>query len=166
MRRRIPFRSHCRRDMAPSSGISRAIPPNARSRRPDPGHGYVGQTIEVPTLTAGPAYIAVWDPRNSTGEYTILFNIEPDPENPELDAKYSNPIAGDANEDGKIDTADVILTLKTAVGLIPATPRRLRTLDVWPRKTGTTLQGDGKVNLADVIRLLNRVVGLEPDPFP
>jgi hypothetical protein len=127
---------------------------------------WVDGSIDVPDLDSGPAYIAVWDPQGTTGEYSVVYNIEPDTENPDLEGKYTDPIDGDGNDDGKLNTDDATLALRMVVGLEAVTPRRLRALDVFPKKDGKFMQGDGKVTVPDVLRLLRRAIGIEPDPFP
>jgi hypothetical protein len=125
-----------------------------------------GQSLPLPELAGSPAYVAVWDPQGATGEYTLEYDIDPDTENPDLEAKYTNPLPGDGNEDGSVDIADATFALRLAVGLNPLTPRLLRTLDVSPAKDGANMAGDGKITISDATRLLRRAVGLEPDPFP
>ena len=140
------------------------------SKRPVSAFGvrawWVGQTIEVPDLNGGPAYIAAWDPNGTSAEYTVVYNIEPDVEDPAFAGQYTNPAAGDGNDDGKVDLADATLALQMVVGNISITPRRLRALDVFPPKEGATMNGDGRITVPDVLRILRRAIGEEGDPFP
>ncbi len=74
---------------------------------------------------------------------------------------FSAPLPGDVDGDGKRSLSDVILTLRIATGLQPATPEKITLADVAPRPgTEGRLYGDGKVTIADAIRLLQFAVGL------
>lgn len=129
----------------------------------------VGQELQIPTeLGAGTAYIAVWDPKNMTGEYNFSYNITPDSHDPNSPFNsLTNPMAADGNDDGAVNVADAILGLQVAVGLLPATPRRIRALDVSPPKPDTRIMhGDGKVTVEDVVRILGRIVGTVEGTFP
>jgi hypothetical protein len=128
---------------------------------------WVGQSVDMPEVdTSSPVYLAVWDATGKTGEYSLAYSIDPDPDKADLEARYTDPLLGDGNEDGKVGVADAVLALRLAVGLEATTPRLLRTLDVWPARQGQLLQGDGQISIADALRLLRRAAGIEPDPFP
>lgn len=73
---------------------------------------------------------------------------------------FSAPLPGDVDGDGKRSLSDVVLTLRIAIGLQPATPEQVALADVAPRPgVEGRLYGDGKVTVADAIRLLQFVVG-------
>jgi hypothetical protein len=128
-------------------------------------------SFDVPDLAGGPAYIAVWDPNGKTGEFNVTFNITPDEDDPNspFAGQYTQPVMGDANDDGKVNVADATLALRIAVGLVVVTPRQLRALDVSPAQPDPStkmMAGDGKITVADVTRILGRAVGTVGDPFP
>lgn len=83
----------------------------------------------------------------------------------EMKAQYR---AGDLNGDGRLDLRDVVIALRIAIGLSPASPVQLQVGDVAPVQQFAEARkiGDGKITLADVQRLLRRAVGIEPDPWP
>jgi len=58
-------------------------------------------------------------------------------------------VAGDANGDGAVTTADAVLTLKAAVGLTTPTQAQLWAAD---------LNGDGLISLADVVGVLRSAI--------
>jgi hypothetical protein len=75
-------------------------------------------------------------------------------------------LAGDINQDGKVNLGDASLALRHVVNLIRLTPTQIAIGDVAPKSEAGKPAGDGKVDIKDVIRLLRRTVGLEPDPWP
>ena len=128
---------------------------------------WVGQSLEVTEIADPPAYVAVWDPKGRTGEYTMVYSLDPEPEeDAELVDRYKNPLPGDGNGDGSVDVTDAILALRVAVGLLPETARLFRALDVSPAREGVYMAGDGELTVADAIRLLRLTVGLDEGPFP
>ena len=67
---------------------------------------------------------------------------------------------GDVNGDGKIDFIDVMIALRTIVGLIPANPLISKNANLFPLGLNGKPQGhSGGVNLQDAILILQRAAG-------
>lgn len=67
---------------------------------------------------------------------------------------------GDVNGDGKIDFIDVMVALRTIVGLIPANPLISKNANLFPLGPDGKPQGhSGEINLQDAILILQRAAG-------
>ena len=67
---------------------------------------------------------------------------------------------GDVNGDGKIDFVDVMVTLRTIVGLVPANPLITKNANLSPLGQDGKPQGhSGAVNLQDALLMLQRAAG-------
>lgn len=96
---------------------------------------------------------------NSDGGYTSLdltqtkvFATEPAPvsHGTEAGTLTEGCEKGDVYPDGSIDSADAILALKIAIGLVQATPAQLCAAD---------MNDDGKVDVGDAVLILRTAVG-------
>gem|GEM_PF-6229097 len=73
---------------------------------------------------------------------------------------------GDANQDGKRDSADVTIVRRLAAGIIPAPPvgsKQFRAIDVWPPNLETGQIGDGQITNEDAQWILRRILNLITD---
>ena len=78
---------------------------------------------------------------------------------PLLDTSYPVLYNGDANNDGDVDLADLILGMRILLGEVSATPLQQARLDVAPLVAGTPAP-DGQYNLGDYTLLLQKVTGI------
>lgn len=72
---------------------------------------------------------------------------------------YNLTHTGDINGDGRVDIADALLSLQSAVGLIQLSDTEIMRGDVGPLVNDIPV-GDGKVNIDDAILILRKAVGL------
>jgi VCBS repeat-containing protein len=66
---------------------------------------------------------------------------------------------GDLNLDGVVNTGDVVIANRIALGLIPASPEQMTHGDVAPLIAGSPFP-DGVINVADVLLIQRKVLGL------
>jgi hypothetical protein len=79
---------------------------------------------------------------NTPGDYTINISVSDSQDPPNTISRaflFRNCLAGDANEDGLVNRADVYKIIKISLGVEPITP-------------AADANGDGKVNMADVVK--------------
>ncbi len=80
-------------------------------------------------------------------EIEILFNVEP----PSDDDPSHEPIIGDVNGSGSIDTGDAVMLLRAVIGLVELTPEQKLIADV---------NNDSAINTGDAITVLRIVAGI------
>jgi len=71
----------------------------------------------------------------------------------------SIPVAGDINDDGVVDTADILLANRIATGNLNPTAAQLIRGDVAPLVNGVPTP-DGVFNVADLVVITRKVLGL------
>ncbi len=94
------------------------------------------------SITSAPKAIATKDANGALSPITKP-NVTDDP--------YGGYALGDVNGDGKINTLDAMLTLRTAVGVVD--------LDA-SQKVRADIDGNNKINTMDAMLILRRAVGL------
>jgi hypothetical protein len=78
---------------------------------------------------------------------------------PLLDTSFPILYTGDANNDGTVNAADLILAMRILLGEATATPLQLSRIDVAPLVTGTPAP-DGQFNAGDYTVLVQKVNGM------
>src|SRR6185436_7940794 len=73
------------------------------------------------------------------------------------------PLTG---RDGRVDVGDVVVALRTAVGLVTLSSDAASRADVAPLSAPGTAGGDGHVDVTDVVVLLRLSVGLDALAWP
>ena len=68
-------------------------------------------------------------------------------------------ILGDVNNDGVVDSADVLIATRIVIGLEIPTPEYLARGDVAPLVGGVSI-GDGNFDIADLLLITRRALGL------
>ncbi|MEM7247894.1 MAG: BACON domain-containing carbohydrate-binding protein [Acidobacteriota bacterium] len=71
-----------------------------------------------------------------------------------------------AGGDGRVDIADVVETLRVAVGFATLDEADMARVDVSPLTEDLSIIGDGQVNIADVVELLRVAVGMQEVRWP
>ncbi|MHB1587450.1 MAG: beta strand repeat-containing protein [Acidiferrobacteraceae bacterium] len=91
------------------------------------------------------------------GTYEVL--IEPGNTNQTMSFQASLAVAGDLNDDGVVDNADVLLAERIALGLVTPTPLQQVAGDVAPLVNGIPAP-DGVINFQDVLLIQRKALGL------
>jgi hypothetical protein len=78
--------------------------------------------------------------------------------NPLLDTSFPILYTGDANNDGTVNAADLIIAMRILLGEATATPLQLSRIDVAPLVTGIPAP-DGQFNAGDYTVLVQKVNG-------
>ena len=81
-------------------------------------------------------------------------------------AAHGSPIVfGDVDGNGRVEIADVQLSLRAALHISELPAAASKAADVAPLRSPDSF-GDGRIDVRDVVRILRRAIGLEKDPWP